>query len=282
MHRKKLHAMFGLKWNPFTPDQPTEAFCVTPRIESFCGRVDAMIHDGGFALVTGEVGNGKSVVLRILAARLADLPEVCVGTITRPQSGIADFYRELGDLFGVALKPHNRWAGFKALRERWHAHAEASRLRPVLLVDEAQEMNPPVLNELRFLASGQFDAESYLTVVLAGDVRLPDRFRHPDLVPLGSRIRTRLVLDYATRDDLEHVLVNALKKAGAPELIAKPVREALVEHAGGNYRVMMTAAGELLLAAAEKGCAEIDEKLYFEVFETRAAARATTRTRSRT
>lgn len=278
MHRKKLHALFGLKWNPFTPDQPTDAFWVTPPIESFCARVDAMIHDGGFALVTGEVGTGKSVVLRVLAARLGELPEVCVGTLTRPQSGLADFYRELGDLFGVELRPHNRWAGFKALRERWHAHAEASRLRPVLLVDEAQEMTPPVLNELRFLASAPFDAESYLTVVLAGDVRLPEKFRHPDLLPLGSRIRTRLVLDYASREDLEHVLDNALKNAGAPELMAKSVRAALVEHAGGNYRVMMTAAGELLLAAAEQGCSEIDDKLYVQLFDKRSTTRHRRRT----
>jgi len=278
MHRKKLHALFGLKWNPFTPDQPTDAFWVTPPIESFCARVDAMIHDGGFALVTGEVGTGKSVVLRVLAARLGELPEVCVGTLTRPQSGLADFYRELGDLFGVELRPHNRWAGFKALRERWHAHAEASRLRPVLLVDEAQEMTPPVLNELRFLASAPFDAESYLTVVLAGDVRLPEKFRHPDLLPLGSRIRTRLVLDYASREDLEHVLDNALKNAGAPELMAESVRAALVEHAGGNYRVMMTAAGELLLAAAEQGCSEIDDKLYVQLFDKRSTTRHRRRT----
>ena len=278
MHRKKLHALFGLKWNPFTPDQPTDAFWVTPPIESFCARVDAMIHDGGFALVTGEVGTGKSVVLRVLAARLGELPEVCVGTLTRPQSGLADFYRELGDLFGVELRPHNRWAGFKALRERWHAHAEASRLRPVLLVDEAQEMTPPVLSELRFLASAPFDAESYLTVVLAGDVRLPEKFRHPDLLPLGSRIRTRLVLDYASREDLEHVLDNALKNAGAPELMAESVRAALVEHAGGNYRVMMTAAGELLLAAAEQGCSEIDDKLYVQLFDKRSTTRHRRRT----
>lgn len=281
MHRKKLHALFGLKWNPFTADAPTEALFVTPRIESFCARVDAMIHDGGFALVTGDPGNGKSVVLRILAARLSDLPEVTVGSLTRPQSGVTDFYRELGDLFAVELRPHNRWGGFKALRERWQAHAEASRLRPVLLVDEAQEMVPAVLNELRFLASGPFDAEAYLTVVLAGDGRLPDRFRHPDLVPLGSRIRTRLALDYASHEDLERVLMNALKKAGAPELIAKPVRDALVEHAAGNYRVMMTAAGELLMAAAEKECAAIDEKLYFEVFEQRTPRRTPARARAR-
>ena len=58
-----------------------------------------------------------------------------------------DFYRELGDVFAVPLKPHNRWDGFKALRERWLAHLESSRRRPVLLVDEAQEMSVAVLSE---------------------------------------------------------------------------------------------------------------------------------------
>ncbi len=273
MHRNRLNARFGLTFNPFAPDAPLDALFVTPRIESFCARVESMVHDGGFALVTGDPGNGKSVVLRILAARLGDLPEVIVGPIARPQSGLADFYRELGDLFQVDLRPHNRWGGFKALRERWHTHAEQSRLRPVVLVDEAQEMAPLVLNELRLLASGPFDAETYLTVVLAGDARLTDRFRHPDLVPLGSRIRTRLVLEYANRDDLTAVLEHALAEAGAPELITKAVRDALVEHAAGNYRVMMTAAGELLMAAAEKGVAQIDEKLYFELFEQRSNRR---------
>jgi type II secretory pathway predicted ATPase ExeA len=273
MHRKQLLALFGLKWNPFTPDVPTEALLVTPRMESFCGRVEAMIVDGGFALVTGDPGNGKSVVLRVLAERLADLPEVQVGVVTRPQSNVADFYRELGDLFHVELRPHNRWGGFKALRERWKAHAEASRLRPIVLVDEAQEMAPAVLSELRILASGPFDAETYLTVVLAGDVRLLERFRQPELVPLGSRVRTRLVLEYATHDELMQVLRHALKRAGNPEILAKPVQDAIVDHAAGNYRVLMTMAGELLMAAFERELAQIDEKLFLELFQPRSPRR---------
>jgi len=83
--------------------------------------------------------------------------DVVVRSIEHPQSGVSDFYRELGDLFAVDLRPHNRWAGFKALRERWKAHAESSLLRPVLLVDEAQEMGSAVLSELRMLSSGPFD-----------------------------------------------------------------------------------------------------------------------------
>ncbi len=273
MHRKKLLALYGLKWNPFTPEVPNDGLFTTTRIESFAVRIETMVHDGGFALITGEPGYGKSIALRIIEERLCELPDVSVRVLARPQSGVADFYRELGDLFGIELKPHNRWAGFKILRERWKAHADSSLLKPVLLIDEAQDMVSAVLSELRILSSGKFDAETYLTVVLAGDTRLSDRFRQPDLLPFGSRIRTRLILEYASYEELREVLRHALKKAGAPKLLTEKLQEVLVEHAAGNYRVLMTMAGELLMAACERELPQIDEKLFLELFEERSSRR---------
>jgi len=274
MNRKKLHALFGLKWNPFTPNVPTEGLWITARVESFCARVEGMADEGGFALVTGDPGNGKSITLRILADKLENLPEIDVGVLSRPQSGLADFYRELGELFAVELRPHNRWGGFKALRKKWKAHTETSLLRPVLLIDEAQEMNSAVLSELRILAAGQLDTETYLTVVLAGDSRLMDRFRLPDLLPLASRIRTRLLLEYASQEELREVLQCTLKKAGNPSLMSTALQNTLVEHAAGNFRVLMMLAGELLMAACERGMTQIDEKLFFELYNTRAPKRS--------
>ena len=201
MNSKKLLAQWGLKWNPFSPELPGDGLLVTPKIENFAWRVEQLVQEGGFALVTGESGTGKSVALRIVAGRLAVLRDVSVGVIQRPQSKIPDFYRELGDIFAVKLVPHNRWGGFKMLRERWKTHVASSRIKPVLLIDEAQEMNPDVLGELRILSSADFDATSLLTVVLAGDGRLLELLRQEDLVPLGSRIRTRLVTEPATRDE---------------------------------------------------------------------------------
>ena len=90
---KKLLALYGLKWNPFAPDVPVEALRVTPRIESFCWRVEQLAGEGGFALITGAPGAGKSVTLRILAERLSAQRDVKVGVISRPQAGLADFYR---------------------------------------------------------------------------------------------------------------------------------------------------------------------------------------------
>ena len=70
MNSKKLLALYGLKWNPFSPELPGEALLATPKIEHFAWRVEQLVQEGGFALITGESGSGKSVALRIVAGRL--------------------------------------------------------------------------------------------------------------------------------------------------------------------------------------------------------------------
>lgn len=264
---RKLLALYGLKWNPFSPELPLEALHVTAVMENFCWRIEqALVQEGGFALVSGEPGSGKSVVLRLLADRLAQIRDISVGAITHPSSNLADFYREMGDLFAVELKPHNRWGGFKALRERWIAHLEGTLLRPVLLIDEAQDMHPAVLSELRLLTSMQFDSRILLTVIMAGDHRLTSKLRRDDLLPLGSRIRTRLIMEYAAREELMACLKHLLKTAGNTQLMTPELMQTLCDHAVGNYRVLTTMGAELLSRAAQREITRIDEKLYLEVF----------------
>jgi len=269
---KKLLALYSLKYNPFCQEVPPSALSVFPAIENFCWRIENQVGEGGFALVSGVPGSGKSVALRILADRLGAMPDVTVGVLTRPQASVADFYREMGDLFGVTLTPSNRWGGAKALRQKWLAHIDASLYRPVLLIDEAQLMSPGTLGELRMLASAELDSRSILTVVLAGDDRLINKLQSDDLLPMASRIRCRLRCDAADPQQLRDCLRNHLKKAGNPRLISEPVITALCEHATGNYRVLMTMANDLLAAALQREADQIDEKLFFEVFDVRAAS----------
>jgi general secretion pathway protein A len=267
MNTKKLLALWGLKWNPFSPELPGEGLLATPRIEHFAWRVEQLVQEGGFALISGESGTGKSVALRIVAARLSALRDVTVGVLERPQSKSADFYRELGDIFAVKLTPSNRWGGFKALRERWKAHVASSRIRPVLLVDEAQEMTPEVLGELRILSSADLDARSLLTVVLSGDGRLLELLRQEQLVPLGTRIRTRLVMETASREELLELLRHALLKAGNATLMTAELMDTLVDHSAGNCRVLMTMGAELLAHGTAHEIGQLDEKCYLEVYQ---------------
>jgi hypothetical protein len=88
---------------------------------------------------------------------------------------------------------------------------------------------------------------------------LPDRLRTPELLPLGSRVRQRLMLDYAGRDELLASLDHLLQAAGTPLLMSTELQSTLADHAAGNYRVMMNMADELLAVAADRELPKLDE-----------------------
>ncbi len=182
MTDKALLALYGLKYNPFVPALPSEELWPLPGGEVFARRLEALVHHGGFAVLTGDPGQCKSKTLQWIAARLARLPDLTVGVMERPQS------------------------------------------------------------------------------------RLPDRFRTPELLPLGSRIRARLALAPLSPEELWAYLDFTLQEAGAPQLMTSELSHTLVTHAHGNLRVLTHMAAELLSAAAERNLPRIDETLYFELF----------------
>jgi type II secretory pathway predicted ATPase ExeA len=127
-------------------------------------------------------------------------------------------------------------------------------------------MNSAVFCELRLLASADLDSRSLLTIVLAGDHRLTHRLECPELLPLASRIRTRLRLEPLAPKQLQDHLQHLLKAAGNPRLLTNALIQTLCEHAAGNLRLLMNMAHDLLVAASQQEREQIDEKLYFELF----------------
>ena len=127
-------------------------------------------------------------------------------------------------------------------------------------------MRPAVLNELRLLCTADLDSRALLTVVLSGDARLPEKFRTPELLTLGSRMRVRLTLQPATPKDLADCLRHVLAQAGNARLMTVELITTLCDHAAGNYRILMTMANELLDAAVQREIKQLDEKLYLELF----------------
>jgi general secretion pathway protein A len=262
----KLMALYGLRYNPFLPAIPSDALWRPPELQEFFFRVETLVLDGGFAMISGDNGTGKSKVLQMLAGHLSQIGDVIVGVMERPQNKLGDWYRELGDLFGVSLSPANRYGGFKALRTRWHNHIRSTLFRPVILIDEAQITPTESLTELRLLASANFDSEALISAVLCGDHSLPDRFRHKDLTPLGSRVRTRLNLGPRSAEDLRLFLDHLLDSAGAPGLMAEDLKVTVITHCAGNMRILVGMCADLLASAAARERRQLDEQLYLETF----------------
>ena len=266
MNNTDMRSLYGLKYNPFLPDIPPESLFKIPGSEQFFQRVQAMASQGGFALITGDPGLGKSKTLQSVAHRLEQNPDLTVGVMQRPQSALTDFYRELGELFNVGLSPANRYGGFKALRTRWKNHCQSTLLRPVLLIDEAQQVSTECLTELRLLQSHHFDSQNLLFTILCGDNRLPERFRTTELLPLGSRIGPRFALSPLSPEQLQDYLNFALERAGHPQLMSSELIRTLAAHAANNLRVLNQMAAELLNAAVERNLPRIDESLFFDLF----------------
>jgi len=137
---------------------------------------------------------------------------------------------------------------------------------PCPLIDEAQEMNTVVFSELRPLSSADLDSRSILTIILAGDQRLATRLEDLELLPIASRIRSRLRLEALTPKHLQECLNHLLKAAGNTRLLTASLTVTLCEHASGNLRLLMNMANDLLAAASHQEREQIDEKLFFEVF----------------
>jgi type II secretory pathway predicted ATPase ExeA len=143
---------------------------------------------------------------------------------------------------------------------------ETTLLRPVVLIDEAQQMNPSVLTELRLLSSMHFDSRVVLSVVLAGDSRLMDKLREEELAPLGSRLRVRIALEPWAKEGLLALLEHRLEAAGGSALLPPGLKTTLAERAAGNPRTLLSMGQDLLMVAVHRELKRLDEKLFLDVF----------------
>ena len=204
---------YGLKELPFalTPDPRFIYF--TPSHTEVMANLHYGIESGkGLIVVTGEVGTGKTTILRWMMQRLDRT--VLVAYIFNPRLSVTEFYQHLASLLDVQewdTKPELLVSLGQALDSR---HSRG--LRTVLIIDEAQGLSPAVLEEIRLLSNFESDTAKQLQIVLTGQPELRNVLNLPDLRQLKQRIALRCVIKaLPTVEETDRYITSRLLASGA-------------------------------------------------------------------
>ena len=245
MYRKH----FGLSRHPFSKEIEPEDLFPTAAGKELEARLGHLIEMRGIGLVTGESGSGKTSSCRkVVTALHTGLFKVIYVSLST--GNVMDLYKTIAWEMGLPTE-RSRAALYRQIKNEVTRLCAEARCRPVLIVDEAQNLRPEVLEDLRLLTNYQMDAENRLCLLLVGQAELRRRLGMAAYEALCQRIVVRYHLAGLTRDEIGPYLAHLLRLAGTelPLLEAAAV-EAVFQATQGLPRKVNLLAHHALLAAA--------------------------------
>lgn len=250
---------FGLMRRPFDKDIPTGDLYLTEQHRKVLKRLEQIAAHGAHAALSGEVGVGKSTLLRTLNERLPLARHVChyVGT-DLPSRGIL---RAVARGFG--LTPYWLRADLIAQVQQVVADQfEKAGRRTLLTVDESHLLHPSVLEDLRQLTNFKFDSQPILSLLLIGQPQLRERLTLKSVEALTQRLEARLTLEPLGRQETGEYLRHHLSKVGATgPIFSGTAEETIFDRTQGIPRRINQLALQCLTAAAERGERVVDDRI---------------------
>lgn len=244
---------FGLMREPFAQNLQVEDLMETPGTRGVKERVLYAVRNRGVAVVTGEVGSGKSTALR-LALNSLHPSEYKPLVVTATPGSIGELYKQIAWGLDLEFATNSRVRCMRIIRNTVSELVESRKLQPFLVVDEANHLSVAVLSELHVITQNPRNGEPLLPVVLAGQTALQERLMLRCVSPLASRVIARSHLEAVSQADMAEYLQHHIKLAGGkPGLFSDPALLAIYQSSGGFYRkANHLTRGALIAAAAEK------------------------------
>jgi len=252
-------SFYKLQRNPFeiTPD-PSFLFPTTRHNEALASLYYGVTGHRGFVVLTGEVGTGKTLILRSLLA-LLQRRDIAFALIFNPTLSPIEFIRYIASDFGLPV------AG-KAKDELIHAlngflvQRYQKGLTTILVVDEAHHLSQEILEEIRLLSNLETSQRKLLQIVLVGQPELDQKLDSHELRQLKQRIALRCHLDSLNPNETRAYISRRLKIAGAPAadgIFSEPAIESVFRHSRGIPRLINTICENAMLSGYAKDAATI-------------------------
>ena len=204
---------FGLKENPFNvnPD-PRYLFLTQHTQEALACLTYGIETRKGFILLTGEVGTGKTTLINKLLEWLHK-ERVSTAFVFNPRLSVSQFFDFMMADFGIPCESHQKGQMLLKLNQ-WLLERYQAGERAVLIVDEAQNLSPQMLEEIRLLTNLETSTEKLLQIVLAGQPELEQKLNQPQLRQLRQRITLRAKTRQLTLEETQGYIQERLRIAG--------------------------------------------------------------------
>jgi general secretion pathway protein A len=240
---------FGLARHPFGKDLAPDDLFLSASSKELEARLHHLLDLRGIGLVTGEPGSGKTTTCRKVVASLhTGLYRVLYVPLST--GNVTDMYKSIA--WELALPTErSRAALYRVIRTEVTRLCQETKVRPVLVVDEAQHLRSEVLEDLRLLTNYEMDSQNRLCLLLIGQVELRRRLAMAVHEPLNQRIVVRYHVTGLTREETPGYLAHQLKLAGTEQPVFEPAAiEAIFQATNGLPRRVNGLAHHALLAAA--------------------------------
>ena len=229
---------FGLKENPFNvnPD-PRYLFLTQHTQEALACLTYGIETRKGFILLTGEVGTGKTTLINKLLEWLHK-ERVCTAFVFNPRLSVSQFFDFMMTDFGIPCEVRQKGQMLMKLNQ-WLLERYQAGERAVLIVDEAQNLSPQMLEEIRLLTNLETSTEKLLQIVLAGQPELEQKLNQPQLRQLRQRITLRAKTRPLTVEETRGYIQERLRIAGGEntDIFSPEAVEAVHRFARGIPRI---------------------------------------------